>query len=348
MSEKFRAVDPHRLVHYEGIFNDRRYEGTSDMESQMYTSVENIKKFLAEHKEKPFICCEYTHAMGNSCGAMHKYTDLTDTEPRYQGGFIWDYIDQSILKKDRYGQEFQAYGGDCGERPTDYNFSGNGICYGGERDASPKMQEVKFNYQNISVAFEENSFTVVNKNLFADTSEYQCIVILQKNGTVVKKQKMDTNVAPLSSGSYEIPFVIPDDAEYAVTVSFVLREDTLWRKPDMKWRLVRRFTKRSEVCRTGKTIADSPRKVNIGVKGDDFDCLFSLLNGGLVSYRYAGKEMIEKSRCQTSGERRWTMTTAAWRRDDTHSGRSPACTSVTEMAACSTMCRQPWKRQNTA
>ena len=97
MSEKFRAVDPHRLVHYEGIFNDRRYEGTSDMESQMYTSVENIKKFLAEHKEKPFICCEYTHAMGNSCGAMHKYTDLTDTEPRYQGGFIWDYIDQSIL-----------------------------------------------------------------------------------------------------------------------------------------------------------------------------------------------------------------------------------------------------------
>ena len=177
MSEKFRAVDPHRLVHYEGIFNDRRYEGTSDMESQMYTSVENIKKFLAEHKEKPFICCEYTHAMGNSCGAMHKYTDLTDTEPRYQGGFIWDYIDQSILKKDRYGQEFQAYGGDCGERPTDYNFSGNGICYGGERDASPKMQEVKFNYQNISVAFEGHTFTVVNKNLFADTSEYQCVVI---------------------------------------------------------------------------------------------------------------------------------------------------------------------------
>lgn len=97
MSEKFRALDPYRLVHYEGIFNDRRYEGTSDMESQMYTSVENIKKFLAEHKEKPFICCEYTHAMGNSCGAMHKYTDLTDTEPRYQGGFIWDYIDPTSL-----------------------------------------------------------------------------------------------------------------------------------------------------------------------------------------------------------------------------------------------------------
>ena len=296
MSEKFRAVDPHRLVHYEGIFNDRRYEGTSDMESQMYTSVENIKKFLAEHKEKPFICCEYTHAMGNSCGAMHKYTDLTDTEPRYQGGFIWDYIDQSILKKDRYGQEFQAYGGDCGERPTDYNFSGNGICYGGGREASPKMQEVKFNYQNISVAFEEEGkFTVINKNLFADTGEYQCVAILQKNGIVVKKQKIDTNIAPLSSGTYEIPFEIPDDAEYAVTVSFVLREDTLWAEAGHEVAFGQKvYKKEVKSAVPEKPLKVVRGKVNIGVKGDDFDCLFSLLNGGLVSYRYAGKEMIGK------------------------------------------------------
>lgn len=296
MSEKFRAVDPHRLVHYEGIFNDRRYEGTSDMESQMYTSVENIKKFLAEHKEKPFICCEYTHAMGNSCGAMHKYTDLTDTEPRYQGGFIWDYIDQSILKKDRYGQEFQAYGGDCGERPTDYNFSGNGVCYGGGREASPKMQEVKFNYQNISVAFEEEGkFTVINKNLFADTGEYQCVAILQKNGIVVKKQKIDTNIAPLSSGTYEIPFEIPDDAEYAVTVSFVLREDTLWAEAGHEVAFGQKvYKKEVKSAVPEKPLKVVRGKVNIGVKGDDFDCLFSLLNGGLVSYRYAGKEMIGK------------------------------------------------------
>ena len=65
----------------------------------MYPSVESIKEFLKKDRSKPFICCEYTHAMGNSCGAMHKYTDLTDTEPLYQGGFIWDYIDQSIYKK---------------------------------------------------------------------------------------------------------------------------------------------------------------------------------------------------------------------------------------------------------
>jgi len=73
MSQFFRKEDPTRLVHYEGVFNDRRYNDTSDMESQMYTPVEKIKEFLAKDRSKPFICCEYTHAMGNSCGAMHKY-----------------------------------------------------------------------------------------------------------------------------------------------------------------------------------------------------------------------------------------------------------------------------------
>ena len=306
MSEKFRALDPYRLVHYEGIFNDRRYEATSDMESQMYTSVENVKKFLAEHKEKPFIMCEYTHAMGNSCGAMHKYTDLTDTEPRYQGGFIWDYIDQSILKKDRYGKDFQAYGGDFLERPTDYNFSGNGICYGGDRDPSPKMQEVKFNYQNISILFEkEGKFTVVNKNLFANTDRFRCVAVLQKNGVVVKKQEIETAVPPLSTKDYEIPLAIlraddkdqkkDTDAEYTLTVSFRLKEDMSWADAGHEVAFGQKIYKKIPAFHASeKPIRVVHGKVNIGVKGEDFDCLFSMLSGGLVSYRYAGKEMIEK------------------------------------------------------
>ena len=306
MSEKFRALDPYRLVHYEGIFNDRRYEATSDMESQMYTSVGNVKKFLAEHKEKPFIMCEYTHAMGNSCGAMHKYTDLTDTEPRYQGGFIWDYIDQSILKKDRYGKDFQAYGGDFLERPTDYNFSGNGICYGGDRDPSPKMQEVKFNYQNISILFEkEGKFTVVNKNLFANTDRFRCVAVLQKNGVVVKKQEIETAVPPLSTKDYEIPFAIlraddkdqkkDTDAEYTLTVSFRLKEDMSWADAGHEVAFGQKIYKKIPAFHASeKPIRVVHGKVNIGVKGEDFDCLFSMLSGGLVSYRYAGKEMIEK------------------------------------------------------
>lgn len=295
MSEKFRTLDPHRLVHYEGVFSDRRYEGSSDMESQMYPSVTRIQEFLAEHKEKPFICCEYTHAMGNSCGGMHKYTDLTDAEPRYQGGFIWDYIDQSILKKDRYGKEFQAYGGDFGERPTDYNFSGDGICYGDEREASPKMQEVKFNYQNISVSFGEQDFTVTNKNLFLNTNVFDCYAVLEKEGVQMKKERLDIAVAPLSKGTFAIPFTIATDAEYVLTVSFVLKEDIAWAKAGHEVAFGQRIYEKPFVfVPVKKPIRVIHGKCNLGVQGDGFEVLFSYNNSGLVSYRYAGREMIEK------------------------------------------------------
>ncbi len=295
MSQLFRKLDPHRLVHYEGVFHDRRYNDTSDMESQMYPSAEAIQSFLKEHTDKPFICCEYTHAMGNSCGGMHKYTDLTDTQPRYQGGFIWDYIDQSILKKDRYGKEFQAYGGDFGERPTDYNFSGNGIVYGGKRDASPKMQEVKYNYQNISIRFDTDTFTVVNKNLFVNTDVYECVAVLQKDGVITEEKQLTVSVAPLSEAQFALPFKDQEDAECAVTISFRLKEDTSWAKAGHEVAFGQKIYRKPLVWKKSeKPLRVIHGKLNIGVKGEGFDALFSKLNGGLVSYRYAGKEMIEK------------------------------------------------------
>ena len=261
----------------------------------MYPSVESVKRFLEEHPDKPFICCEYTHAMGNSCGAMHKYTDLTDTHPRYQGGFIWDYIDQSILKKDRYGKEFQAYGGDFGERPTDYNFSGNGIVYGGERDESPKMQEVKFNYQNISVKFTGDTFTVINKHLFLNTGSYACVALLQKNGTVIARKALDISVPAQSDGTFPLPFADKEDGEYAITISFRLKEDTLWAKAGHEMAFGQKvFKKPFPWKKSTKPLRVIHGKLNTGVKGDGFEVLFSVLNGGLVSYRYAGKELIEK------------------------------------------------------
>lgn len=296
MSQLYRKMDSTRLVHYEGLFHDRRYNDTSDMESQMYPSVESIKEFLAKDRSKPFICCEYTHAMGNSCGAMHKYTDLTDTEPLYQGGFIWDYIDQSIYKKDRYGKEFQAYGGDFGERPTDYNFSGNGIAYGGERDESPKMQEVKFNYQNITAEVEKDKVRVINKNLFVNTDTFDCVVTLEKEGKLLKRVSMETHVAPLSEETYELPIPVQTiPGEYAVTVSFLLKADTVW-------------ANRGHEVAFGQGVykVEAPKKAakpakfevinsghNFGVRGENFDVMFSYLNGGLVSYRFGGVEMIE-------------------------------------------------------
>ncbi|WP_417029455.1 glycoside hydrolase family 2 TIM barrel-domain containing protein [Blautia sp.] len=316
MSEFYRKNDPTRLVHYEGLFHDRSYNATSDMESQMYPSVEAIKEFLAKDDSKPFICCEYTHAMGNSCGAMHKYTDLTDTEPKYQGGFIWDYIDQSIYKKDRYGKEFQAYGGDFGERPTDYNFSGNGIAYGGDREPSPKMQEVKFNYQNITAEVTADTVKVINKNLFVNTNTFDCKVTLAKNGKVIRTEALKTAVEPLSEEEYKLPFEKAEAAgEYTITVSFHLKEEEIWApagheiafgqyvyqvkedvldgKSDSAETAI---TAEKDVCVSDAFVKKSQiirSTHNIGVRGEHFEVMFSVLNGGLVSYKYAGKEMIE-------------------------------------------------------
>ena len=299
MSQLFRQLDKHRLVHYEGVFNDRSYNDTSDMESQMYTSVAGIEKFLAENPEKPFICCEYTHAMGNSCGAMHKYTELSDREPRYQGGFIWDYIDQSIYKKDRYGKWFLTYGGDFGDRPTDGDFSGNGICYGGEREASPKMQEVKFNYQNISVDFDSDYiFTVTNKNLFVNTSVFDAYAILLADGEEVYRTKLQISVPPMERASYEVPVTLKNsmidvEKEYCIVVSFVLKENTIWEKAGYEIAFGQHMIKKpvSEYS-CDKSVELVVGNGNILVRGENFKALFSRMNLGMVSYVYGGVEIL--------------------------------------------------------
>lgn len=299
MSQLFRQLDKHRLVHYEGVFNDRSYNDTSDMESQMYTSVAGIEKFLAENPEKPFICCEYTHAMGNSCGAMHKYTELSDREPRYQGGFIWDYIDQSIYKKDRYGKWFLTYGGDFGDRPTDGDFSGNGICYGGEREASPKMQEVKFNYQNISVDFDSDYiFTVTNKNLFVNTSVFDAFAILLADGNEVYRTRLQISVPPMEQASYEVPVTLKNsmidmEKEYCIVVSFVLKENTIWEKAGYEIAFGQHMIKKpvSEYS-CDKSVELVVGNGNILVRGENFKALFSRMNLGMVSYVYGGVEML--------------------------------------------------------
>lgn len=248
MSELFRKLDDTRLVHYESIFHDRRYNDTSDMESQMYTPAADVRKFLSEHRDKPFILCEYTHAMGNSCGAMFKYTDLAWEDPLYQGGFIWDYIDQSIAKKDRYGKTYQAYGGDFGDRPCDYDFSGNGIAFGGDREPSPKMQSVKYNYQTIlaSVTAEgaeervkdgivtapagtKLTAHITNHNLFVNTDTFTAWELIEKEGTLVAEAPLAVSIDALSEADVDLPLALPEEpGEYTVTVSFTLPQDTLW------------------------------------------------------------------------------------------------------------------------
>ena len=305
MSKLLRKLDPARPIHYEGIFHDRRYEDTTDIESRMYLPVPELKEWLKEHRQKPLISCEYMHAMGNSCGAMDDYRRLSETDELYQGGFIWDYIDQSITKKDRYGKEFQAYGGDFDEHPNDGNFSGDGIVYGRTRLPSPKMQTVKYNYQKLFVTFEKDSFTVINRYLFTNSDAFACVVILEKEGKQIRQATVETSVRPGEQETYRLPFEMPhENGEYAITVSFRLR-DAAWFAP-----AGHELAFGQKIFTIGETdFADAVKMYcnntkeeklrivhgfnNLGVFGENFEVQFSYLSGGLTSYRYGGKELLK-------------------------------------------------------
>lgn len=147
MQTFFKEKDDSRIVHYEGVIYDRRYEDTvSEVESRMYATPDDIVKYLENNPKKPFILCEYMHDMGNSIGGMKSYIDLLDRFEMYQGGFIWDYIDQAVYAQDKVtGRKVLCYGGDFDDRPSNYEFSGNGIVFA-DRTEKPAIQEVKYYY----------------------------------------------------------------------------------------------------------------------------------------------------------------------------------------------------------
>lgn len=147
MNQYFKEKNDGRLVHYESVVYNRAYEDViSDIESRMYTKPQLVVEYLENNPKKPFILCEYMHDMGNSMGGLGSYMKLIDQYESYQGGFIWDFIDQAILVKDEVtGKEVLRYGGDFDDKPADYEFSGNGILFADRRE-KPAMQEVRYYY----------------------------------------------------------------------------------------------------------------------------------------------------------------------------------------------------------
>lgn len=145
MANYFRSVDPSRLVHYEGVFHNRAFNDASDVESRMYATPTAIREYLENDPQKPFLLCEYMHDMGNSIGGMESYIRLGEEYSMYQGGFIWDYMDQALWYTNSRGEKVLGYGGDFDDRQSDYAFSGNGIVFA-DGTEKPAMQEVRYWY----------------------------------------------------------------------------------------------------------------------------------------------------------------------------------------------------------
>ena len=291
MSEYFRRTDPGRLVHYEGIFWDREYPDTSDMESQMYTPVEGIKAFLATHPEKPFIMCEYSHAMGNSNGGITTYTEYAYEEPLYQGGFIWEYIDHGIEVTGPDGKPTFAYGGDFGDLPTDREFCIDGLVLPDRRN-TPKMDAVKAAYAPVHILCTETEAVVENRNLFTDLNAYDLVFATSINGKPERKAVLRVDAKPGETVHIPYPFALPEAGLACMTVTAVQRDA----QPGVPAGYEAACGQWWHHSAQARLTVPAPELVemdcNIGVKGEGFEYIFSR-GKGLVSIRFGGVQLLD-------------------------------------------------------
>ncbi|MBQ2194684.1 MAG: DUF4981 domain-containing protein, partial [Bacteroidales bacterium] len=219
-----KMMDPNRPIQYERA----GYEGKTDIFCPMYASQAYTKHYSEDPtKTKPLIQCEYAHAMGNSEGGFKEYWDLIRTQPKLQGGFIWDFVDQSIHWKNGRGKRFYAYGGDFNRTdPSDQNFCDNGLV-SPDRVPNPHMLEVGYFYQNIWTSLREpNKLEVRNEFFFRDLSAYAMRWELLRNGDVQDSGEVaDVNVGPQESRLIDVPYGdIDNSAEWMLNVTYFLKE----------------------------------------------------------------------------------------------------------------------------
>ena len=174
MYDWLKAQDSTRIIHYE-CYRDPNEKIYSDVYSRMYARPEECEAYAtSESHPRPMILCEFTHAMGNSCGSTAEYTRLWDLYDCLQGGFVWDWVDQAILTETPDGTKYLGYGGDFGDKPNDGNFCGNGLLLA-DRRVTPKLYEIKRLYQNVdftAIDAERGQIELKNKYLFTNLNEF--------------------------------------------------------------------------------------------------------------------------------------------------------------------------------
>ena len=253
-----RKVDPSRPIHWE------RGNKDADVDSTMYPAVEWVeergklgnekpgttgmtekyKTLESEHSAgKPFIMCEYAHAMGNAVGNLKEYWDLIYAYPALIGGCIWDWVDQAIWKetgridpKTGRSERFLAYGGDFDDFPNDGPFCCNGIV-DPFRNVSPKLIEVGYVYQNLVVSKNDGGFVLENRFCFTDASQFDGCWTLLADGEKAGEGTFEVPaLAPLAKGEFKVPELdaalatIGKDKEVFVNFEFLTKADALWAK----------------------------------------------------------------------------------------------------------------------
>lgn len=224
-----KAYDPSRPIHHKRAVYSPGSRNT-DIICPMYWDYERCEKYLAENPAKPLIQCEYAHAMGNSMGGFREYWELIRREPKYQGGFIWDFVDQSLHKKGRNGVTVYGYGGDWNPYdPSDQNFCDNGLI-GPDRIPNPHMEEVRYYYQSVWTSWAGdagNTVEVLNENFFRGLENYDLHWEVLCDGTPLRRGVVDgLKAAPQQRVRIALPYdpaTLPAAGELLLDVAYKLK-----------------------------------------------------------------------------------------------------------------------------
>lgn len=308
-----KAEDSSRAVQYEQAGKT----GKTDIYCPMYAGYNGCEQYCTDDSyQKPLIQCEYAHAMGNSQGGFKEYWDLIRKYPKFQGGFIWDFVDQSIRWTGKNGKMIYAYGGDFNRfDASDINFCDNGLI-SPDRIPNPHMYEVGYFYQNIWTTpanLENGEINVFNEYFFRNLSAYYLEWEVLRNGKVVRTGRTDKlDVAPQQTAKIKLDLgKTCEHAEWLLNVSYKLKnregllpaghtiaKDQLTLKPYKNHAVELKNYEYSNVAAAVPAVQDSDRNYLI-ISNDAFCAEFNKHSGYLTKYKVNGQDLIKKGEALT-------------------------------------------------
>lgn len=293
--------DKSRPVQYEQAKN----EWNTDIICPMYRTPEVMEQYATNPaSDRPFIQCEYAHAMGNSLGNFTDYWDLIRKYPILQGGCIWDWVDQGFEEFDEDGVKYWTFGGDYGPKgtPSAGDFCINGLIYP-DRTVKPHTEEMRKVYQNIWFKnFDEQtgSVDIYNENFFINLDQYNIEYEVKTNGRIIKRGTINANVAPQETKTVVIPGVASlFKSGLQTTINFYAKQKKENRLIPAGWVVARdqfvvnNFASLKDTNSKPARIEENDNEIK--VSGSGFTAVFDKTSGVMISYKYRGTEYISDS-----------------------------------------------------
>ncbi len=324
-----KYFDPTRFIHYEGAQGDPEHKDYKaygspeyrelgrtanptdpawvDVISRMYANLEDLETLAkSPYISRPIVECEYAHAMGNSLGNFQEYWDLIHSYPNLIGGYIWDWIDQGVLKKDENGKDFFAYGGDFGDKPNDNNFCINGVI-AADRTPKPQTWEAKYVMQPVKITavdLEKGLIRILSRFNFDNLNEYNVFWTINEDATEIQSGKLDgLSLNPGANKVVEVPFktITPkSNSEYWLRISVQLKNNKNWAKAGheiAKQQFKLPFENTTVLKKQSKLANPVFNETDdlIVVIGKSFKAEISKKSGLLINYEKAGEKIISSA-----------------------------------------------------